>query len=416
MDPVPSRSIPRLGKLRAFDAVATAGTMGAASGLLHVTQPAITRAVQALEHQLGVPLVARGRRGSFLTEQGVVLGRRTRLLFLQRNAALQEPAGIEPAAADRLARKVSDTHLRCLLAIAAMRSFRGAAQALGVAEPTLHRPARDLERLVKAPLFRRTLDGIGLSPRGAELARRFSLCLVEVSAAIEELAARRGAAPTTLTMGVLPLAPKRLPALATERILRQHPDSRLVIREGGYGELVAALRSGAIDLIFGALRTPPPFDDLDEERLFEDPYRVVCRRRHPLTRVPRLTIADLKPYDWVFAPTDLPRRDVLDTFIATRGLSERVQVETNSLGTLVADLAASDRISLLSREYTMSDGLSDLLAVLDVRVPHPLRVIGLTTRHDWLPTGFQSGFLALMRQMGRESGGTSSLASVTLNT
>jgi hypothetical protein len=125
---------------------------------------------------------------------------------------------------------------------------------------------------------------------------------------------------------------------------------RVVIQEAGYDELVVALRSGAIDVIFGALRSPPPFADLREESLFEDPYGIVCRRDHPLTRRSRPKIADLKRYSWVLPTPALPRRAVLEKLIATWSLSREVQIETNSLGALIADLAASDHLSLLPRE------------------------------------------------------------------
>ena len=393
---------PRLARLRAFDSVAATGAMGAAADLLHVTQPAITRAVQALERELGVRLLARRRGSSFLTEDGLVLARRIRRFFLYMNAALGETVGAQGEAVARLTRRISTAHLRGLLAISAAGGFRRAAQALGIAEPTLHRAARDLERMVKTPLFRRTRDGIGLSPAGAELARRLALCTVEITTGMEELATRRGMAQTTMTIGVLPLAPKRLPAMATEMMLRAYPNSRLLIREGDYDELVGALRGGTIDLIFGSLRSPAPFQDLDEENLFEDPYRVVCRRDHPLTRLPRPRIADLRAYDWVFPTSSLPRRAVLEGMIADDRLSARVQVETNSLGALVAILSNSDRISLLPHQYIAFDDHSNLLAVLNMEVAHAVRMVGLTTRADWLPTAFQSEFLALMRRISSD--------------
>ena len=403
---------PRLARLRAFDSVASAGAMGAAADLLHVTQPAITRAIHALERELGVRLLDRRRGGSFLSEDGLVFARRSRRFFLNMSAALTETVGPQGEAVARLARRLSTAHLRALLAIAGAGSFRRAAQALGIAEPTLHRAARDFERMVKTSLFRRTADGIGLSPAGAELARRLSLCMVEITAGMEELAARRGLALMTMTIGVLPLTPKRLPAIAAEMTLREHPNSRLLIREGDYDELVGALRGGAIELIFGSLRAPAPFQDLDEESLFEDPYRVVCRRDHPLTRLSRPGIADLKSYDWVFATAGLPRRAVLDRMIADWRLSPRVQVETNSVGALVAILSNSDRISLLPQHYIAFDPHSNQLAVLSMEVAHPMRTVGLTTRADWLPTAFQSAFLGHVRSLSGGSPGSRAASAV----
>jgi DNA-binding transcriptional LysR family regulator len=338
-----------------------------------------------------------------LTAEGLVFARRTRRFFQQIDAAIAAAIGGDGKgnAVPRLARKIGDVHIRSLIAIGKARSFRRAAETLGVAEPTLHRPARNLERMVKTPLFRRMPDGIGLSPAGAELARQLALARIEITAGIDELAAHRGAAGTTMTIGVLALAPKRQLAAVTETLLRAHPRLRVVIQEAGYDELVVALRSGAIDVIFGALRSPPPFADLREESLFEDPYGIVCRRDHPLTRRSQPTIADLKRYSWVLPTPALPRRAVLDKLIARWNLSGEVQIETNSLGALIADLAASDHISLLPREYVAIDDHSGILAVLKLRVPHPMRIVGLTTRQGWLPTEVQSDFISLLRETSR---------------
>jgi LysR family transcriptional regulator of gallate degradation len=75
-----------------------------------------------------------------------------------------------------------------------------------------------------------------------------------------------------------------------------------------------------------------------------------------------------------------------------------VQIETNSVGALIADLKASDRLSLLPREYIGSDERSRWLAVLELRVPHAQRQVGLTTRRDFLPTAFQADFMARLME------------------
>ncbi|MDP2409791.1 MAG: LysR family transcriptional regulator [Pseudolabrys sp.] len=407
----PANRLPSLHRLRAFDSVGRAGTMSGAAGALHLTQPAITRSVRALERQLAAKLLERTRSGSFLTEEGRILDRRTRRFFQQLQAAvaaaLECDAGSE--AVVRLMRKISEVHIRGLIAIARTQNFRRAAAALGIAEPTLHRPARDLERLVGQPLFRRTFDGIGLSPAGAELARRFTLASAEIQAGIDDMAIHNGAAAMRISVGVLVLAPKRRLSIVTETMLARHPAAQLTIQEGGYDELIGAMRSGAIDIIFGALRSPPPFGDLAEEALFEDPYCVVCRRGHPLTQLRRPGRADLRQYDWIFPTSALPRRDVLDTLIAEWRLSSRMQLETNSLSAVTSALAVSDRISLLPREYLAEDQ-PGALAVLDIRVPARRRMVGLTTRLDWFPTALHADFMALLRDAYRGAGRSASTA------
>ena len=396
----PKPAVPRLMRLRAFHVAASLGSMSAAAEALHLTQPAVTRAVQALEQELGGALLERGRAGSFLTEEGSILFRRTQRFFDQGGVAIGKATG-EPAdgeAVVRIVRSITDVHIRALTAVGKAVTFRGAAHMLGIAEPTLHRPARDLERMMRISLYRRTVDGYALTPTGLELARKLTLAAAEIATALEELAAHRNLAQTTIRIGMLPLAPKRFLAKVVEEFLSRRPLSRIVIEQGLYGEFVAALRSGAIDFIFGVLRTPAAFRDLSEQKLFADSYCIACRRGHPLLSSASAR-RDLKNYEWVFAATTMRRRAALDAMIAKWKLSPRVQVETNDGDAAVASLVSSDRLALLPRAW-INDNLG-AIAKVDLRVPQPSRAIGLTTRSDWLPTDLQAEFVELLHAKGR---------------
>src|ERR1044071_6196947 len=56
--------------LRYFVAVAEEGSITSASSRLRVAQPALSRQIRALEHEIGVPLLERTSRGVMLTEAG----------------------------------------------------------------------------------------------------------------------------------------------------------------------------------------------------------------------------------------------------------------------------------------------------------------------------------------------------------
>ncbi|QEL27337.1 LysR family transcriptional regulator (plasmid) [Bosea sp. F3-2] len=67
--------------LRCFYYVADLGSVTRASSFLHVTQPAISRTIRALEDELGVPLFERNGRGVTLTEAGTQLFGRCQQIF-----------------------------------------------------------------------------------------------------------------------------------------------------------------------------------------------------------------------------------------------------------------------------------------------------------------------------------------------
>jgi len=84
------------GHLRAFVAIADAGGVHRASVRLHLSQPAVSRQIRALESDLGVPLFDRIGRRVQLTSEGEDLLRRSRRLlaeaesFTERAGALKK--------------------------------------------------------------------------------------------------------------------------------------------------------------------------------------------------------------------------------------------------------------------------------------------------------------------------------------
>lgn len=73
--PIPDTRLPSLTALRCFEAAARLENFSRAADELHLTHGAISRAVRALEDDLGVPLFERRNRRVFLTDAGRKLAR-----------------------------------------------------------------------------------------------------------------------------------------------------------------------------------------------------------------------------------------------------------------------------------------------------------------------------------------------------
>ncbi|MDA0570342.1 LysR family transcriptional regulator [Burkholderia gladioli] len=73
-----------LQQLHAFVTIASAGSLGRAAETLHVTQPALSRAIRRLEDEVGAPLFERHTRGMHLTAVGEAL--LPHAVLLQREA------------------------------------------------------------------------------------------------------------------------------------------------------------------------------------------------------------------------------------------------------------------------------------------------------------------------------------------
>lgn len=81
-----------LRELKALVTVAETGSVTRAAELLHLAQPAVTRQIRALEHELGVPLFERTRQGMRLTAAGAGLAERARRALTELDRARAELA------------------------------------------------------------------------------------------------------------------------------------------------------------------------------------------------------------------------------------------------------------------------------------------------------------------------------------
>jgi DNA-binding transcriptional LysR family regulator len=76
--------------LRMLEIIATRGSMARAAQELGLSQPAISKAIADLEHDLGVPVFDRNTRGVQLTESGQILLRRGRVILDELRHGLDE--------------------------------------------------------------------------------------------------------------------------------------------------------------------------------------------------------------------------------------------------------------------------------------------------------------------------------------
>lgn len=80
----------KLNAIRDFVTVADRGSLRAAARHLDVAQPAITRSIQELEKELGVPLFDRGAKGVSLTPMGALFLKRSKAVRSELSRAKEE--------------------------------------------------------------------------------------------------------------------------------------------------------------------------------------------------------------------------------------------------------------------------------------------------------------------------------------
>ena len=382
-----------------FVEVARSGAVNAAARNLHLSQPAATQAIAAVERYFGTRLFGRTSAGMTPT----LVGRRC-LERIQR--ALAElrmgMAELLPSSAVRTERALTLAQLEGLIALVRYGSFRAAARALNIAVPTLHQAAHTLQQVSGTTLLERTSFGLRPNRDGERLARHAGRALAELQQARDELAAMEGDERGRTVIGAMPLARSGLVPNAVLQFLSQYPMHTVEVLDGPYETLLRALRSGSADLLIGALRQPAPASDVVEEALFDDPLTLVVRARHPLTRARGGALSQLRRYPWIAPRQGTPLRRHFESLFADTGVPTGT-IECNCLEAARAALLGSDRVMLLSARQVMVDVTAGVLATL----PHPLgrvvRTIGLTFRAGWQPTGPQQALTDLLRLASRDA-------------
>lgn len=391
--------------LHAFREVAQLGSISAAARSVHLTQPAVTQAIAQIEGHFGARLFVRSSTGMQLTAAGEICAERIgrALRALQEGIVELRGGGRDAVSLMHIMHGMRTAQLRALTAIAQHRNFTLAARSSHMAQPTIHRAARELERLLQVALFEKTSYGI-VPTSGAEyLARRAGVAFAELEQARAEIAALNGNEQGRTVVGACSMAqhPFLIPDAFIEFTLRC-PEHGISILNGTYEHLVASLRIGETDFMIGPLRSSDLPHDVVQEHLFDDPLGIIVRADHPLARRKRLTIADLSRYPWIAPRKGAPLRADFETLFQLAGIpAPERPVECNSLSSVRAFLLASTRMMLVSPHHFRDDLQAGTLALIAHPVGPVVRPMGLILRRDWRPTTTQAGLLEVIRQRSR---------------
>ena len=381
--------------LRIYLAVGETGAITAAAARLNISQPAATQAVAKLEAQAGGALFTRTRRGFAPTRRGRLLTAR-----VTRALGMIDPA--LAAISSRLALTATSTQLRALAAVHQARNFTQAARQLGLAQPTVHRAVSQLEQEAGQPLFDRTPFGLVPTRATDSITQAARLAFAELDQATADLAEFDGRDGGQITLGALPLARSVLVPQALAAFRRQRAQLPIRVIDGPYADLMTGLRGGEIDMIFGALRDEPPFDDVLQEELFTDRLAIIARPGHPLAGRADLAARDLQALPWVAPRAGTPTRDQFNLFFRNEGLSPPDSIiETGSLLMMREVLAASNMLGCVSKRQASVESAAGLVVTLPVDMAWQGRRIGLSYRSSWMPTPAQSLLRYILRDLSR---------------
>ena len=177
------------------------------------------------------------------------------------------------------------------LAVSRLRSFSRAAEACGVAQPTLSGQVRKFERSLGIDIFERDGRTIRVTPAGEAILEQARIALTAAER-ISEIASS-GADPLVgpLRVGFIPtIAPYMLPGLlpAVRIALARAP---LAATEEVTPRIVRDLHDGRLDA--AVVATDHSKDELAEITLFDEPFFIAMPTLHPLAEQEHIALSDI---------------------------------------------------------------------------------------------------------------------------
>nr|WP_306267282.1 LysR family transcriptional regulator [Pararhizobium sp. IMCC3301] len=278
-----------------------------------------------------------------------------------------------------------------------------AAEKLNIAQPTLSKSIKYLERQLDVQLFERLPRGVKLTIYGEKLLEHARHVEVQVTTAVDDLKGIRSGNVGNVRIGAGPSWLRRLLPEAIALVLRERPDITINV-SGGFDEaLLKALSAGHLDFVLAELPLRGPEPEFRAEQLTEDRLCICARAGHALQDRKNITLTELQDYQWVLPPAPTLARKKLDAFLLTHGLKlpKRVTV-SDSLGFMLSLIRRSDAITYTTMSIlTSEDGQG--IVLLDVPAVEVVRGAGLIFRKPILVSPAVNFVADVVRRIAAEN-------------
>lgn len=376
-----SRTPLTLKQCRVIQEIMRKGSEQSASAALNLSQSSVSRALAQAEQVLGVSIFTRGWSGAELTADGeIVIATCDNLL----NAISEVEQHLQQTAdtALTLRNHIEWRHLTVVEAVSRLGSASIAAEVLGITQPAVSKTLKELENMVRQPLFSRLRHGLTPLPTAKSLAALYLRTLPIAQSLSQALQSRPNELNGRLSVGMLSFSCQDIVPIAFASIFKQHPRVRLQAMQGPYHMLANALVQGEIDCFLGLLRTGPIHPDLIEIPLLHAQYTLIARNNHPIHQKVS-SLRDLTDERWIVARHGTPIREYFETLF--HSIDNKPPIQALEMLTFASseDLVIhSDAIALLFYDDWNINQLNPRLKQVPINLPKPDCMIGITLHRD----------------------------------
>jgi LysR family hydrogen peroxide-inducible transcriptional activator len=287
--------------------------------------------------------------------------------------------------------------LQYIVAVADRKSFRGAAEACHVAQPSLSAQVAQVEELLSVQLFERDRRTVALTAAGAAFVARARALLIAADDLIELAHGLSDPFAARLRIGIIPtVGPYLLPEVAPA-LRKRYPKLQFVWIEDKTAALAQRLERAELDAAIVALETGE-LGDLPHAVLGRDPFVFAAPKGHPLANGKGPVRPDQLDGERVLLLDDGHCfRDQALAFCSRSG-AEESDYRATSLPTLVQMAASGGGVTLLPSLAVELENRRHSLQVRPFAPKAPGRTLALVWRKTTALTTVLTALAETLRQ------------------
>jgi DNA-binding transcriptional LysR family regulator len=265
--------------------------------------------------------------------------------------------------------------LRYLVSLARERHFARAAEACGVAQPTLSAGLRHLEEELGVLVVERGNRFKGLTPEGERVLGWAQRILADCDALEQELVGARKSLRGRMNVGVIPSALAMVAGLT----------SALLARQPGLGIRVLSRSSIEIQRGLDGFELHAGVTYLDNEPLAHVRGHPLYRERYVLLAAPGqgldgragITWAEAAELPLCLLTPDMQNRRIIDAAFASAGAKPTPAVETDSIAALVNQVREAGLAAVAPDHLLPRLGIDAPLRSVPLEAPEIVHTVGL---------------------------------------
>jgi DNA-binding transcriptional LysR family regulator len=265
--------------------------------------------------------------------------------------------------------------LEFMIALSREQHFGRAAEACGVAQPTLSLGIQSLEQMLNTPLVKRASRFQGFTPEGERVLVWAHRLVGDARAMRQDLLGLKDGTDSHLRIAALPSA-MPLVAKLTVPLQSRYPNVRFTVLGRTSNVLLNMLRQREIEAGVTYLSNEP-IGDVSAVPIYREEYLLLTTPDGPFGDADHVTWSQAGQAPLCLLARDMQSRRIIDSILRRIGIEPTPRVETDSLSAVMAHVRVGRWASVVPNSALEFSEFSDRLRAIPIVEPEVFHTIGV---------------------------------------